>query len=376
MRIFFVAAGSPATVFALAPLATAAKNAGHQVLMAANDAIIDSVSAVGLAGVPATDRPLMEFITQERSGAPAVMPADADGGALFTGRWFGRLALAHRDRLRELVSDWRPDLIIGGTMCYAGDLLAAELGVPYVRQAWDAIDARRVHVGAAQELRAELAELGLTELPPPAMFVDVCPPSLGPAPGGQPMRWIPGNRQRPVQPWMFRRAAEHRICLTAGTRIWSTSDPGYVFLREVGRRLASEPVVELLIGASEDIAEQLRADVPGARVGWLPIDLLAPTCDLILHHGGGTTTLTTLAAGVPQLVWPQGGLHVAGAQAVVEQGAALAVTGDGVPDPDEVAAGCQELVADPRYRKCAESIAAEIAAMPLPADVVGMIEQL
>ena len=134
--------------------------------------------------------------------------------------------------------------------------------------------------------------------------------------------------------------------------------------------------MELLIGASEDIAEQLRVDVPGARVGWLPIDLLAPTCDLILHHGGGTTTLTTLAAGVPQLVWPQGGLHVAGAQAVVEQGAALAVTGDGVPDPDEVAAGCQELVADPRYRKCAESIAAEIAAMPLPADVVGMIERL
>ncbi|MET7935540.1 hypothetical protein [Streptomyces sp. NPDC005322] len=35
MKILFVASGSPATVFALAPLATAARNAGHDVFMGA-----------------------------------------------------------------------------------------------------------------------------------------------------------------------------------------------------------------------------------------------------------------------------------------------------------------------------------------------------
>jgi glycosyltransferase len=55
--MLFVAAGSPATVFALAPLATAARNAGHQVVMAANDDMVPVITSSGLPGIATTDLP-------------------------------------------------------------------------------------------------------------------------------------------------------------------------------------------------------------------------------------------------------------------------------------------------------------------------------
>jgi glycosyltransferase len=45
-------------------------------------------------------------------------------------------------------------------------------------------------------------------------------------------------------------------------------------------------------------------------------------------------------------------------------------------DADGVAEACQKLLADPSYRERAQVIAGEIAGMPLPAEVVAVVEDL
>lgn len=374
MKTLFVAAGSPATVFALAPLATAARNAGHQVIMAANGDMTPVVTSMGLPATETTDLPIKEFITTGRDGNPVRIPTDPAEEALFTGSWFARMALAGLPRLRELAERWRPDVIVGGTLSYVAPLLAAELGVPHVRQTWDAVDADDIHRGAA----AELAAAGLDGLPEPDLLIDICPPSLRPAGGAPalPMRHVPAVRQDGrLEPWMYTRGERPRICVTSGSRVARNSyDENFAFLRNLARDLAAWDA-ELVVAAPEEAAEALRPELPGARVGWMPLNVVAPTCDLMVHHGGGVTTLSGLAAGVPQLLIPKGAVLRTPARRVADQGAAITLL-PGEDTPEAVAAACRALLEKPEYRERALRMAAEIAAMPAPAHLVPVLEQL
>ncbi|MEV7525740.1 nucleotide disphospho-sugar-binding domain-containing protein [Streptomyces sp. NPDC091371] len=376
--MLFVAAGSPATVFALTPLATAARNAGHQVVMAANADMTPVVTSMGLPATETTDLPIKHFITTGRDGKPVQIPSDPGGEAEFTGSWFARMALAGLPRLLELAGHWRPDVVVGGTLSYVAPLLAAHLGVPHVRQTWDAIDADDIHRGAGAELAPDLAALGLDRLPDPDLLIDICPPSLRPADAAPalPMRHITAVRQDGrLEPWMYSRGERPRICVTSGSRVAKDSyDDNFAFLRTLAGDLAAWDA-ELVVAAPEGVAEALRPELPGARVGWMPLDVVGPTCDLMVHHAGGVTTLSGLAAGVPQLLIPKGAVLCTPARRVADQGAAIALL-PGEDTREAVAAACRDLLEQPGYRKRAGDLAAEIAQMPSPAALVPVLEQL
>lgn len=378
MRVLFVAGGSPATIFALAPLATSLRNAGHQVIMAATDDMMPTVTAAGLPGLPATAVPIKHFITTARDSGTLTIPADPAAQARFTGAWFARMALAFLAPLRELAGGWRPDLIVGGTMSYAAPLLAAELGVPFVRQAWDAVEADAIHPGADAELRPELDALGLHRLPEPEVFIDICPPGLRPAQAGpaEPMRFVPANAQRPLEPWMYRRGPRPRVCLTSGSRVTrkQTYDQNYRFLSELIGKVAGLDV-DLLVAAPEEVAEGLRAEHDGIRAGWMPLDVVAPTCDVLVHHGGGVTSLTALSAGLPQLLLPKGAVLVAPAARIAGRGAGVSLPPE-LETAEAITEAVGRMLADPSYRAAAGRLAAEIAAMPAPAQLVAVLEKL
>ncbi|NED56381.1 glycosyltransferase family 1 protein, partial [Micromonospora aurantiaca] len=95
----FTAGGSAAVVFGMAPLATAARNAGHDVLMTADEPLVDTAAAIGIPAV-ATPPPGM--------------------------------AAARLDALLDLAEDWPADVVVGG-LSYVPGLVAAHLKVPYVR---------------------------------------------------------------------------------------------------------------------------------------------------------------------------------------------------------------------------------------------------
>jgi glycosyltransferase len=295
--------------------------------------------------------------------------------------------------LDELARDWRPDVIVAGTLAYAGPILAARLGVPWVRHTWDAIEITEADTGAAAELAAELAELGLDRIPPPDLLLEVCPPSLLPARrlDGRAtafMRWVPATGQRSLEPWMYRRGAKRRICLTAGTRVAPQERPAaagdyrqdaFDFLRSLAVKVGALDA-ELLIAVPEDAAPALRAslrDVLGeqAHVGWMPLDVVARHCDLIVHHGGGVTSMTALSAGLPQVVLPQWPIMIPAAGRAAAYGAAIALL-PGEDSDERVAQACGTVLGTPGYAERAAAIAEEIAGLPAPADTVTRVTDL
>ncbi|WP_141579093.1 glycosyltransferase [Actinomadura sp. WMMA1423] len=353
MKILFTVGGSQAVVFGVAPLASAARNAGHEILLAADEPLMEAAEAVGLPAV---------CITSER------MHYGQDS----------KTAAARLGALLELAESWTPDLVVGG-LSPVPKVIAARLKVPYVRHVWHITPKGGRGAQIEAEIRPEMERLGVAELPEPALFIDVCPPSLR-LPGSPParsMRWYPRVRQCRLQPWMYTRPeGRPRVLITAGTRHLVLDTAGGS-LEALVDGLAGEGA-EVVIPALPEAAERLGSRFGGARIGWIPLDVVAPTCDLAVHHGGATTTATLVNAGVPQLIIPDNGFGRAVAEGVSGFGAALMVDGPeaGRSPGEAVAAGCREILSNPRYAERTRLLAEEIASLPTPAEVVLELESL
>ncbi|MFJ5591084.1 nucleotide disphospho-sugar-binding domain-containing protein [Streptomyces noursei] len=376
MKLLFVAGPTPSNIFALAPLATAARNAGHQVFMSAPKELTSVVTGVGLPAIAATTTDLTALKATRRSGEPEHVPDDVDHPDFiqYTGRWFGRLAAHSLVRLREVVAAWRPDALVGGPHAYAAALLAHEYDVPWIRHSWTALDTVGIHTGSEGELTPELAELGLGRLVLPDLLVDNCPPAVRPADAApaQQIRWTPLNTQRPLEPWMYTRPARRRVCVTGGSM--ATTSNNFDLIRSMVQRLTALDA-EIVIPAPAEVADALHAQFPQVRAGWIPLDVLMPTCDLIVHHAGGLTGLTASLAGVPQLLLPQEAKVHEAARLVADYGAARSLLPHEA-DPDSVGKALDALLDDPVYTDRSHDLGREIAAMPSPAEVVAVLEDL
>ncbi|MEV6711590.1 glycosyltransferase [Lentzea sp. NPDC051208] len=376
MRILFLAGGSPATVFPLVPLATAARNAGHEVLMAGTEGITSSISGAGLPALSVSPLTMLDFFTNDKHGNSLEWPPDPEDWKLFIGRGFGRLARASMEPLLDLARSWRPDVVVGGQLAFVAPLLAKRLGVPYVRHTWDSGEPPEADLGAAEELEPEFRELGLDGFPVADLHVELCPPSLlppGPAPANlQHMRYVASSPQRTLEPWMYTRPERRRICVTAGCRV--TKDQYFDFLRDLAGKVA--PLgAEIVVAAPEDVARDLTAGLDNVHAGWLPLDVVARTCDLFVHHAGGGTSLLVMAAGLPQLLIPNMPSSVAPSQRLTDFGASLMLM-PGEDTLDAVVSGCQELLENPSYTERARVVADEIRSQPLPVDVLAIVEEL
>jgi UDP:flavonoid glycosyltransferase YjiC (YdhE family) len=390
MRILFVTTGSQATYYATAPLATAARNAGHQVVLAAHEPWVETAEAIGLPTFCYTVDPIRHFMRITNPGRGLRFPLElGDEEMIGQGRGFARMGLAGVESLRALAADWAPDLVVGSSQSYAAMLLAAHLRIPYVRHVeYLGIPLTGIDPGAEAELRPELERLGLDGPLAPALLIDSTPPSLRPVhdPAAQAMRWIPSNPQRRLERWMYTRPeGRRRVVITSGFRSLMFRDPGWsmpLLVRELDALGA-----EVLIAASPGAAERFGSELGDARVGWIPVDMVAATCDLAVHHGGATTTTTFLANGVPQLIIPENPPEFppnyhrqAIAKAVSEFGAGKTLWPQ-AQEPDKapgevITAACRELLEEPGYTERTRFLAKEISTLPTPAEIVPMLESL
>ncbi|MGC5040391.1 nucleotide disphospho-sugar-binding domain-containing protein [Streptomyces sp. DT190] len=363
MKVLFIPGNSPYPIFSHTPLATAVRNAGHQVFMGGIDWVLPNIASVGLPAVK-----ISPVSMEEVSAFMGAMPEDPAEQLKAVGRVYAEIAVDSLDRLLDLADHWRPDLVVGGGMFYTAPLLADHLNIPSVRLEWDRIDSRAYDPGAEPVLAPVLAELGLQKLPDPDLWLDVCPPSLRPddAVPAKLMRWVPGNPQKPLEPWMYTKGDRPRVYITAGTRLFSGEG-----LRDMARSVGKLGA-EVVVGAPEVVAAELRDEVPEARVGWVPLDVLAPTCDVIIHHGGGGTDMTALHAGVPQLIaHPE--YPTTATRRIVEYGAATLVESGGY---EEINAACELLLKDPSYRARAREVSREMAQLPPAHEIVSDLERL
>lgn len=376
VKVLNLAGVAPSTVFSHVPLANALRNVGHQVMTTASvDELLDTIAGVGLSAVRTTAEGVSPRQIIAESGLTHV-PADPREREIMSGRWYAHMEYVTLDALLALSEDWRPDVIISGAASYAGPLLSAHLGVPYVRHAWDIHSPALMDSAAVEQLRDQLTELGLDGLPEPAMTIEITPPSLltADAASAQLMRWIPGNSQAVVEPWMYTKGAGTRIGVTVGTGVANYRQ--YDFLQGIVEQIASLDA-EVVVAVTEDALPELRERLKNVRAGWIPLDVVAPTCDVLVHQTGGSTMMTGLAHGVPQVLIPDPNQYRACdmARRLAETGAAAVLT------PDEatsavIAKTCGELVADPSYAAAARGLAGEIAALPSPHEVALRIERL
>ncbi|WP_228816705.1 nucleotide disphospho-sugar-binding domain-containing protein [Nocardia transvalensis] len=316
-----------------------------------------------------------QFMYSDRDGEPLIEPADPDEWNLFNGRGMGRLAAASLPALEEVVNQWKPDLIVGGSLSYAAPIIAAQFGIPFVRHALNMGEPANIDIGAADELEHELAERGLSAIPGEDLFIDICPPSVRPkdALPSQSMRYIPYNTHKALEPWMYAHGEKPRVMVSAGSRV--TPDYELGALSDLVQKVAPLDL-EMIIAVPDEVASALEPLPPGVRAGWVPVDVLMRSSDLLVHRAGGNTMLTAMTVGIPQLVVPAMPKQVDMTITLVEYGAAKMLI-DGKNDtPENIVDSCRELLEKPSYTERSKDIAREIASLPAPHDVVGVIEKL
>ncbi|MCA1268723.1 MULTISPECIES: nucleotide disphospho-sugar-binding domain-containing protein [Streptomyces] len=379
MRFLFVVGGGSAPVHASVPLAWAARAAGHEVLVASPEENLDLVTGLGLPARGVTDLGMGDAMLKDRQGNWLPMPTSESTEMDFAGRGFARLSAASYRGTEELAEAWRPDVVIGGEYNHAAPLIAHKFSIPLVSHTWAIYDRTDIDwQGATDELKPELAAFGLDAIPEPALFVDITPPSVRPghAEPAQPMRWAPGNPQIALEPWMYAKGDRPRVVITSGSRSVFIPALGLDFFRPLlGGSVLGGGDVEVIVAAPEPVAAQLRAEFPDVRAGFVPLDVVAPTADLVLHHGGGVTVMTLLNAGTPQLVLPEILASAIPMRPVDEFGASITLPSHTVPVEDTEAA-VSKILGDTSYRAKAGELAAEIASMPSQAEVVKVIEGL
>ncbi|MBB4907478.1 glycosyltransferase [Actinophytocola algeriensis] len=312
MRVLFASLASVGHTYPLIPLAVAARDAGHEVHFAAGAEVHPPLAANGLNPFRPADS-FYEIYAEDL--APEL------------------------DRLR-------PDLVIHEWGLPGAATAAREAGIPGL---WHGFG-RRYPDG-----------IGL-ERPAGGVHLDICPPSI------QDKDFLAAERTVPLRPVPFSEPGETfdgpLIYLTLGTafgtaELLTTAIHG---LAKLGR-----PVVVATGRVDPRDLGPLPADVTVRK--WLPQAGLVPHADLVVHHGGSGTTLGALAAGVPQLVLPQGADQFANAAALTEAGAAITV--------DDVAAIADSAAAiGAGHRAAARALADEIARLPAPADVARQLPDL
>ncbi|KAA2261320.1 DUF1205 domain-containing protein [Solihabitans fulvus] len=367
MRVLFVSTPGIGHVFPLVPLAWALRVAGHEVLVATTG----SALAVADAGLPVANladgfdfRAVRE---QARRDHPELIERLRNtqmtdlSQALFI---FSRISKMMADGVVKIADDFRPDLVVHSPMNGAALLVAGRLGVPAVEHGFGFARTAHLHDAMYDSLVEEFAAHGAAGLPEQRISLDVAPPSMLTEPStGWPTQYVPYNGGGVLADWLRERPARPRIAVTLGTVAVETNGLGPV---ERIVTLAPKIDAEFVLALGNADLSGLGELPPNVRaVGWAPLGALLETCSGVVHHGGAGTTLTALAAEVPQVVLPSGADRFINAGAVRDRGAGLVATAEDLDVPL-----LETLLRDDGLRAAGAEVRAEIAAMPSPSSVV------
>ena len=365
------------------PLARTLVETGHDVAFATAEAIAPNVTRAGFEFLPAGIS-LPDQLAEARRRYPA--EAALEGGERFENFVPRMLAgVAAPPRIADLVpivEQWRPDVVVHDETELGGPVAAARAGIPHVDHSVGILRPLSMFRLARQTLEPVYEQWGV-ELGPHAgmfeyLYLDVCPPSLQspwideiavahpmtnaaipPATDEQPPAWLADLDDRPT------------LYVSLGTIF--NNDP--TVFRSILEGVREEPVnVIATVGRNNDPAD-LGPQPDHVHVErYISQALLLPHCDVVVNQGG-TAILSILAEGLPMIVVPQGANQFHNAAALEGAGVARTLL-PGQVSAESVRAELRTLLDDPGYRHRAAGLAAEIAAMPAPADAVPLVERV
>ncbi|MEU7180504.1 MULTISPECIES: nucleotide disphospho-sugar-binding domain-containing protein [Streptomyces] len=374
MRVLF--AGPPffGLLYPMVPLAQALRAAGHEVLMGTCGAAVGHTVRAGLPAVdcaPGLD-PDARYAQLERDRRGKRPPTPGEGGEPPRGQGFSFFSDEMADRMVTLARHWRPDLVVHTPNGVVGQLVAARLGIPSVLHAVG-FGHTAAHVRMMNNALAGAYDRhGLTGPEPLAAWLDVTPPSMTAT--TEPDRWflrhVPYNGGAALPEWLFTPTARPRVAVTLGTVrpvVDGVSPVRWVV--DAARAVDAEFVLAL---GGADLADLGPLPENVRPVDWIPLNALLAAGDAVIHHGGAGTTLAALDSGLPQIVLGEGADRPANAAAVRDRGCGLVPAGPDACTPELV----ERLLTDEELRTQARAVAAEMAALPSPADLVGRLVEL
>ncbi|MET8005453.1 nucleotide disphospho-sugar-binding domain-containing protein [Nonomuraea glycinis] len=390
MRVLFATWAWSTHYYPMVPLAWACRAEGLDVRVASQPELTSTIRATGLPAVRVGRD--VDAAGLYRTRVHPMMDYGADGGLTPE-------ELAARDRERHLTAlglyveimeamapdllefarAWRPDAVVYDPMTWAAPLAARELGVPAVRNLFGPDIGYRFRPEGEGVLDPLMAALGTREPDTVGdLTVDPCPPALQ---NDAPLKrcrfsYVPFSGLSDVPPRVHERSARPRVCLTWGTstdRLTGRESflPGDV----LGAVASAGADVVLAITARQ---RSLLPDLP-ARVRVVesvPLDVLLPTCDVVVHQGGGGTTLTAAKYGVPQLHLPQLPDQMINSRHLAATGAGLLLRSDEASS-DAVRDCVRRLLEEGSpHRAAATTLAGDMAAQPALSTVVEEIVRL
>lgn len=183
------------------------------------------------------------------------------------------------------------------------------------------------------------------------------------------MQYVPYGGPAATPDWLPTRRP--RIGLTLGTTA-TEHFGGYVV--SVEDTLAELSTLDVEVVATvKDPAFPIPAN---ARVvPFVPLDALAPTCDVVIDHAGPGTFLTVARHGVPQLTVPWDFDEPELARRAAAQGGSLTIRGDRATGA-RIREGVERLLAEPSFKTRAADLRDELRGLPSPNDVAEEIEAL
>lgn len=357
MQISFAAIPGYGHVFPMVPLAAAAQAAGHDVLFVCAEGFAGRLPVPVVSGVPAG-------LTLRDAEREAV----AVGAARSDPFWFPRAmfgVVMPRLTAPALRAIWaahgRPDLLVYEASNVGPAQVAADAGVP------------AVPFNIAMQAEGWFTILQPDTALRPQRLVDPSPPSWS--------EWaMPDTERLPIRSvawsdadgagaqWLAGAASGPRGYLTLGTVSFGAVE---VLRRSI---LAAARVCErVLVAAGPDGDPAALGELPATVRVERFVDQAAVLrhADIAIHHGGTGSLLACLAAGVRQVLTPQGADQFINAARLAELGLGLVVPNDAPADAMDAALA--ELLRSGDVRTRVEAMRAEIAAMPAPEDVVAQL---
>jgi len=368
-------------MYPLLPLAVAARNAGHHVIFATSDDFLPTVRKAGLEVAPVG-------LSLHAAFGVALADETRKRGEIPQEDLTPIIAKVFGDTMpRQFVADLgplfereRPDLVIYEAGNHGGALAARLAGIPAAGHAFGRFArsefGNEIHMTIldyATEIGVEGSELASFGDP----FIDICPDSA------QSPEFLATANRLPLRPvgWnepgslptgvAVRDRSRPLIYLTLGTAMGSVdvlrgAITGLAVL-DADVVVSAGPTVE--VGALGDVAANIWLEE------WVPQADLLPHLDLVVHHGGSGTTLGAFGAGLPQLLLPQGADPFTNSDVVLELGVGDRLLGQEVT-ADAVTEQARRLLTDPSVKAATGRLAAEVAAMPSPAEVAAQLHGL
>ncbi|MGD3110245.1 glycosyltransferase [Streptomyces sp. YGL11-2] len=386
MRFLFMTTPGFSHTVPLVPLAHAARLAGHQVLFAAGGPALRAATEAGLSAVDAAPG---QDIT-----APYVRLASTAIGEELSVEFvmrqvfgaFGDIGDMMLPGLVRTARDWAADVVLYPPMLPVGLLAARAAGSLAVEHG---IGLRHPMFPLLTDVVPSVAaEAGVAELPRhPDAELSLGPESLEKINPTAPREAVPYEllTMRPssyngggrVPSWVLAAPERPRILVTLGS-VPAHNDTQVHLLREVIRGAEELDAEVVVTSGGSDLTAKLGQ--LSARVHlmdeFLPLSAVLPSCAAVVHHGGMSTMFSALAVGVPQVVIPTTkGDALTNAQVVGKRGAGVVVDPAGCTAA-VVGAALRSAVREPTFRAVSEDVAAELAAMPDPLDVVEQLARL